>query len=244
MSIIEIGLFYLKRHDSIAMIVLFFFSGAFFYMPATTILFSDNYELALKKIHLKGLRPFFEILSIFSIAIFTIILFRRAYKLRSEAQSFDKKLFIFISLSVFSSLIAFFNNYNFIYDFNSLPFKHLMGVEFFLIITLIMHFSLLKSNLLRDRNIKLFFLVCIVIYALIFSIELYEVLSSRAWAGTDQFDGTHVYRASGTLFNPNLLAFFLGLSIIFSSVFYEKSLRFPPPPYNSVMFFLFVFNWE
>ncbi len=225
-SIIVIGLSYFKRFDSISIIILFFFSGALFYLPAMIFLFSDNYELALKSVHIKGLGYFFEFLSLISIAIFTIILFRSAYRLRIAAESFDKKLFIFIAISAFSVLVAFLNNYNHTFALNSQPFKHFLGLEFFLINTLIMHFSLLRSKLLVDRNIKLIFFVCVAIYAFIFFIELYEVLSSKAWAGTDQFDGVHVYRASGTLFNPNLLAFFLGLSIIFSSVFYEKKLKF------------------
>lgn len=89
--------------------------------------------------------------------------------------------------------------------------KNVISFELMLVLLIFGFLSVRGTYISDEPKIYSQALVGLGILAFTDFIAIYEVFCNQSWAGTLESSGAMVYRASATLFNPNLLAFWASL---------------------------------
>jgi len=91
--------------------------------------------------------------------------------------------------------------------------KDTVSIMAIFLLLILASLGLNRSNLrtLKEKDINLLGLAGLLLFLFIDGVAIYEVISHRSWAGTFQSSGEMVYRASSTLFNPNLFGLWASL---------------------------------
>jgi hypothetical protein len=125
---------------------------------------------------------------------------------RNQKESTSVIFYFFIAM-----VTLFFGYAINIHSQDSLQLKNIISLEAFLLLLLLGYLCSIGhcATFLMKSNFLIY--VGLLILLAMDGVAIYEVISHRSWAFTIQTSGEMVYRASATLFNPNLFAFWSSL---------------------------------
>ena len=215
--IIDIILFLIlmRKRDPMTLMLVLFTYGTMHFSFATIALISNDSAKLLVTMHQEGGGILAKLSAILCVVGVYILLGKYAFlRLKSNKLSLNAKKILFFTIFLMGALICgYFLN---IRQGDSLQLKNVFSIEALLTLLLFGFLSLEENKLLTHFgfNINKWFLGGVFILFLADCLSFYEVFWRHAWAWTHESSGQNVYRASFTLFNPNLLAFWASLIYI------------------------------
>jgi hypothetical protein len=185
-----------------------FIYGALHFSYSVVPLFSENYEEVLILYHAQGGSSTVKIIALVLLFIVYVILGKYSCEQILSRNKEDTVISLALLSGIFIILLG--------YILNARPddigqFKNFISIEAMLILLLVGYLSLKKEKFLADVDITSWLVTGLILLVVIDSVAFYEVFSHRSWANTYIDYGGKVYRASSTLFNPNLLGLFMVL---------------------------------
>jgi hypothetical protein len=199
----------------LTLLSILFLYGTLHYLSPIFILNAEDSAHLLDIYHTFGLGFLANFSGIFLLAVILFLLQKNIpWNIDSINKLYKNHFTPYFLLSITAILIGYLVSFNH-YDF--LQLKNILSILAMLIFTLI-GFHAYKCNPKKNNSIEYSWIIFILlIFFAIDCVALFEVLYKVAWAHTansspDVFQGiTKVYRASGSLFNPNLFAFWASL---------------------------------
>jgi|GEM_PF-2989292 len=187
--------------------VLFLYGTLHFTFSAISLGLDDHYAILVLQ-HIEGGGLLANLSALFIICIIYYFLSKTAFNFLSNIPPSDKGFFYVLLVLMLLMFVGYLFNYR---SGDWLQFKNIISFSAMLFMISVGYLGLTK---VESFNVKAAFFPLsslLIILIVMDIIAVYEVFYRKSWAGTLQSTGEMVHRASGTLFNPNLLAFWASL---------------------------------
>lgn len=187
-----------------------FLYGTFHFSYSTIALTSKDYINQWTILHANGSGTLAELSALLLLGCVFLSLSRHAYEQFIVCEKNEKRVTFLIFFVLIATLCGYVFNVR-VDDWIQL--KNVISMEAMFALFLIGPLGLMGgiSKPLNADKVYFWGVGGLFLFVLIDSIAIYEVFTHRSWAGTFQSTGTMVYRASSTLFNPNLLGLWASL---------------------------------
>ena len=209
-ALIAIVLFYViyRRQDAGSLLWVLFFYCTLHFSFAIYPLFSSEHTLLLGNLHLQGSGWLAKISALSLLICVFYLLGGHAYATYSQSLVSEKR----VVNCILAGMIAVFGGYMFnLRPGDLLQLKNTVSIEAMLFLIMIGFLGLRGRQGSDKMDVHFWIVPGLGILSLIVCVSVFEVVSHRSWAGTLETSGAMVYRASATLFNPNLLGIWASL---------------------------------
>jgi len=208
------------KNKPINLIALLFFHGVIFFLPSIIFLTGSNFSASINLVHLYGYSSEAVLTGVFFLFLILFMLSKISIQYVIKMRPFDFLILGSISIAAVVSIAGYLVGSKII---NRNTLESLIATEAMFYLTAIGYLAILKERIEYRvfRKYLIGFLIVLVSFSL--AIELVEIILNKTWASTIQYDGVIVKRASGLLFNPNLMAFFLSLAILYIAYEYQRN---------------------
>lgn len=209
-ALIAIVLFYViyRRQDAGSLLWVLFFYCTLHFSFAIYPLFSSEHTLLLGNLHLQGSGWLAKISALSLLICVFYLLGGHAYATYSQSLVSEKR----VVNCILAGMIAVFGGYMFnLRPGDLLQLKNTVSIEAMLFLLMIGFLGLRGRQGSDKMDVHFWIVPGLGILSLIVCVSVFEVVSHRSWAGTLETSGAMVYRASATLFNPNLLGIWASL---------------------------------
>lgn len=198
-----------SHRDTRILLLGLFLYGTFHFSYSTIALTSQDYTNQWTVLHSNGSGILAESSALVLLICVFLLLSKHAYQQFIVSDKSDKKATYLIFLVLIVTLFGYFFNVR-IDDWAQL--KNVLSMMALFVLLIIGSLGLMGKEV-KPLNINKIYFVCVggLLFLLIDSLAIYEVFTHRSWAGTLQSSGDMVYRASSTLFNPNLFGLWASL---------------------------------
>lgn len=208
--LIVIVLFYViyRRRDAGSLLWVLFYYCTLHFSFAIFPLFSSEHTLLLGNLHLKGGGWLAEMSALSLLICVFYLLSRHAYATYSQSLVSEKRVVHLI----LAGMIAVFGGYIInLRPGDLLQLKNTVSIEAMLFLLMVGFLGLRGRQVPGKMDAYFWIVPGLGILSLMVCVSVFEVVSHRSWAGTLETSGAMVYRASATLFNPNLLGIWASL---------------------------------
>ncbi|MDO9280860.1 MAG: hypothetical protein Q7T88_00600 [Methylotenera sp.] len=197
-----------RRRDATTLLLVLFTYGALHFSFAAISLTSKESAHILILQHIEGGGMFAELSALLLLGVVFFLLGRLAYNAFLLSNRIEKKIILQIIFVMGTVLFGYILNYR---PADWMQLKNVISFELMLVLLMFGYLSVTGAHVSDEPKIYSWALVGLAILAFTDLIAIYEVFCHQSWAGTLESSGAMVYRASATLFNPNLLAFWASL---------------------------------
>jgi hypothetical protein len=201
----------LRIKNTVELLVILFLYGSLHFSFGVLPLSANDATEPLRKLHIDG----GGVLANASAALLFLLVLLLLY--RENFSFYLKPLLNIKSTPAQISLIMFMVGLGYLFNYRPDDWMQLKNVVFieamlsFLLVGFIATASGYKDCLV---NVYFWAVGGVLLLVIVNTIAFYEIFSHKSWASTQEHSGVIVYRASATLFNPNLLAFWASLSYL------------------------------
>lgn len=197
-----------QRRDATTLLLVLFTYGALHFSFAAISLTSKESAHILMLQHIDGGGILAKLSALLLLGVVFLLLGRQAYKAFLLSDRIDKKIILQIIFVMVMVLCGYIFNYR---PADWMQLKNVISFELMLVLLIFGFLSVRGAYISDEPKIYSWALVGLGILAFTDLIAIYEVFCHQSWAGTLESSGAMIYRASATLFNPNLLAFWASL---------------------------------
>jgi hypothetical protein len=225
----------IMKKDVAMLFIALFVYGTFHFSFAAVALTSNETSKLLILLHNEGGGVLAKFSAVLLLGVVFLLLLRAAYDKLNLSEGRSTKIIIYITFVMGVILLE--------YLFKSrsgdwLQLKNIVSLQAMLAFVLVGYWASNGIYTLAPVNFNFHWLwggVCALVF--MNGIAFFEVFYHQSWAGTMQSTGEMVYRASSTLFNPNLLGFWT--SLIYLVCAYGFSAH---RPHRKIMFLCMVLS--
>jgi len=208
--LIVIVLFYViyRRRDAGSLLWVLFFYCTLHFSFAIYPLFSSEHTLLLGNLHLQGSGRLAKMSALSLLICVFYLLSGHAYATYSQSIVSEKR----VVHCILAGMITVFGGYIFnLRPGDFLQLKNTVSIEAMLFLLMVGFLGLRGRQGPGKMDERFWIVPGLSILSLMVCVSVFEVVSHRSWAGTLETSGALVYRASATLFNPNLLGIWASL---------------------------------
>lgn len=204
------GLLMVLRHrrDTVTLLLVLFVCGTFHFSFAAVALIVNDADQLQIKLHNQGSGMLAVISTLTLLSVVFSLLARQAYKVYLVSDVDERKSVLYVILMMAGIVCGYLLNLR---NGDWMQLKNIVAIDAMLVLVMIGYIGATGLQTIKAENIYSWALSGLVALSLIDGIALYEILTGHSWAGTLESSGEYVYRASSTLFNPNLYAFWASL---------------------------------
>ena len=202
--LIVIVLFYViyRRRDAGSLLWVLFFYCTLHFSFAIYPLFSSEHTLLLGRLHLQGGGWLAKMPALSLLICVFYLLSGHAYATYTQSSVSEKRVVHCILAGMIAVLVGYIFNLR---PGDLLQFKIAVSIEAMLFLLMVGFLGLRGRQGPGKIDARFWIVPGLSILGLMVCVSVFEVVSHRSWAGTLETSGAMVYRASATLFNPNLL---------------------------------------
>lgn len=201
----------LRIKNTVELFAILFLYGTLHFSFGVLPLASQDATEPLRKLHIDGGGLIANATAIILFLATLFMLCRKNIKSYTNPLADIKSTPTQISLIMLMVALGYLCNYR---SGDWMQLKNVIFMEAMLGFLLVGFIAIVSVRRTAFVNIYFWALGGILLLIIVNTIACYEVASHKSWANTQEHSGIIVYRASGTLFNPNLLAFWASLAYL------------------------------
>ena len=196
-----------KRDVATLLLILFVYGTLHFSFSAIALATNESANMLIA-MHKEGGGVLAKLTALLLLGVVFVLLSWHAYKAFFLSQWSEKKIVIHILLVMVAILCGYYFS---IRHGDWLQLKNVISIEAMLALLLIGFLGTIGRHTLNVTKLDSWGLGGLLILGVSDCVAFYEVFKHQSWAGTLESSGAMVYRASATLFNPNLFGFWASL---------------------------------
>lgn len=206
-SVVLLFVIFHNRGNSTLLLMLFLY-GTLHFGFAVIPLTNDEHANQLAVLHIEGSGLIARLSALSLLVCVFGILGKRAYSGYQSCQFEERKIALYFLIAMIIIFCGFILNMR---SNDVFQLKNAISIEAMLLLLLTGFISEKSVPSFEKTSIHHWGIAVLAILLVMVYIAIFEVFFKRSWAGTYESSGAMVYRASATLFNPNLLGFWASL---------------------------------